>query len=216
MIRNIVWDFDGTLFDTYPAITKAFQAALNQNGFTAPLDWIESLAKQSLGYCAATLADHFHIDPDSFGQAFHTHYASVLPEDQPPFPGVIEILLAVCTKGGKNLIVTHRGKESMLVLLDAYKMTEYFEGFITHNDGYPKKPDPAAFQALLEKYNLRVTETLAVGDRDIDVLAGSAAGLVTCLFGHPQDDCSADIHIRSFDELSEYLTGYSDIIYKVR
>jgi phosphoglycolate phosphatase-like HAD superfamily hydrolase len=28
MFRNIIWDVDGTLFDTYPAIARAFKAAL--------------------------------------------------------------------------------------------------------------------------------------------------------------------------------------------
>ncbi len=32
MIRNIIWDADGTLFDTYPAIASAFQAAMADLG----------------------------------------------------------------------------------------------------------------------------------------------------------------------------------------
>ena len=48
MFRNIIWDVDGTLFDTYPAIAKAFRAALNDAGKDAALDWIEELAKISL------------------------------------------------------------------------------------------------------------------------------------------------------------------------
>jgi phosphoglycolate phosphatase-like HAD superfamily hydrolase len=38
MFRNIIWDVDGTLFDTYPAIAKAFQVALNDLGKDASLD----------------------------------------------------------------------------------------------------------------------------------------------------------------------------------
>ncbi|RPI81385.1 MAG: phosphatase, partial [Chloroflexi bacterium] len=145
MIRNIIWDFDGTLFDTYPAITRSFQAVLNQNGFTASPDWIESLAKQSLGTCADTLAAHFNLDPVAFGQAFLTSYGEVLPEAQPPFPGVIKVCQRICSTGGNNLIVTHRGRKSMLKLLDAYELTPSFVGFVTNDDGYPKKPDPTAF-----------------------------------------------------------------------
>ena len=29
MIKYLIWDLDGTLFDTYPAFTDAFLAALN-------------------------------------------------------------------------------------------------------------------------------------------------------------------------------------------
>ena len=48
MIRNIIWDADGTLFDTYPAIASAFKAALADLGKEAAVDWIESLAKKSV------------------------------------------------------------------------------------------------------------------------------------------------------------------------
>ncbi len=61
MIRNIIWDLDGTLFDTYPAITGAFQAALADLGKDAPLDWIDSLAKKSVGFCETSLSEHFQI-----------------------------------------------------------------------------------------------------------------------------------------------------------
>jgi phosphoglycolate phosphatase-like HAD superfamily hydrolase len=74
MIRNIIWDLDGTLFDTYPAIVKAFKAALNDFGKDAPLDWIEELARSSVGYCVATLADKYQLDEDQLGNAFGDHY----------------------------------------------------------------------------------------------------------------------------------------------
>ncbi|MGE5598647.1 MAG: HAD hydrolase-like protein, partial [Bacteroidota bacterium] len=35
MLRNIIWDVDGTLFDTYPPIAKAFQEALDELGIKA-------------------------------------------------------------------------------------------------------------------------------------------------------------------------------------
>jgi phosphoglycolate phosphatase-like HAD superfamily hydrolase len=48
---------------------------------------------------------------------------------------------------------------------------------------------------------LQREETMAVGDRDIDVLAGQAAGIFTCLFGLKTDEVVAHLTIISFDEL---------------
>lgn len=31
MVRNIIWDFDGTLFDTYPITVNSFRRALKDN-----------------------------------------------------------------------------------------------------------------------------------------------------------------------------------------
>ncbi len=40
MIRNLIWDLDGTLLDTYPAMTGAFVSALAELGL---LDWVRTL-----------------------------------------------------------------------------------------------------------------------------------------------------------------------------
>ena len=207
MFQNIIWDVDGTLFDTYPAIAKAFRAALNDWGQDASLDWIETLAKKSLGYCVSTLADKYHLSEKDIDQAFGEHYDHTKPEEQPLFPGVKAVCDYICSIGGKNVIVTHRGQESTEELLAANNMIQYFAGFLTRDDGYPKKPQPAAFEAILQKHNLQSKETLTVGDRDIDVLAGQAAGIFTCLFGSESESVEADLTISNFDELRHYLVS---------
>jgi phosphoglycolate phosphatase-like HAD superfamily hydrolase len=205
MFRNIIWDVDGTLFNTYPAIAKAFQVALNDFGKDASLDWIEGLAKVSLGYCVTTLASQSQLDENDFGQAFEKHYDLTPLEEQPPFPGVINVCEYICTLGGMNVIITHRGHEGTSELLSAHKMNHYFTACLARDDGYPKKPNPAVFEAMLKMCNLQREETIAIGDRDIDVLAGRAAGIFTCLFGLKVDGVIADLTINSFDELYRYL-----------
>ena len=76
---------------------------------------------------------------------------------------------------------------------------------VCRDDGYPRKPDPAAFEAALAIYHLEREETLTVGDRDIDILAGQAAGLFSCFYGDVTDGIQADLMISHFDELYEYL-----------
>jgi phosphoglycolate phosphatase-like HAD superfamily hydrolase len=205
MFRNIIWDVDGTLFDTYPAIARAFQLALNDLEKDASLEWIEVLAKTSLSYCVTTLANQCQLREEDIEQAFGEHYDRTPPEKQPPFPGVITVCEYICTLGGKNVIVTHRGREGTNDLLTANNMTHFFSGCLAREDGYPKKPHPAAFEAMLKTHNLQREETMAVGDRDIDVLAGQATGIFTCLFGLEADEVVAHLTIKSFDELYRYL-----------
>jgi HAD superfamily hydrolase (TIGR01549 family) len=207
MFRNIIWDVDGTLFDTYPAIAKAFRTALNDWGQESSLDWIETLSRKSLGYCVSTLADKYRLSEKDLGQAFEEHYDQAKPEEQPPFSGVKAVCAYICSIGGKNVIVTHRGQASTEELLAAHDMTQYFAGLLTRDDGYPKKPHPAAFEAMLQKHNLPGKETLTVGDRDIDLLAGQAAGIFTCLFGSASESVEADLTIGNFDELHHYLVS---------
>jgi len=208
MIRNIIWDVDGTLFDTYPAIARAFQAALMDFGYEAPFDWVAQLAQVSLGHCTATLAAQYDLDENEIGQKFNSHYNQVKPEDQPPFPGVVSICEYICSAGGKNVIVTHRGQLGTVELLDAHDMTRFFAGWITRNDGHAKKPHPAAFEAAIQQYGLQREATITVGDREIDISAGQAAGLFSCFFGCQEaadQGSAAEFRFHHFADLQAYI-----------
>ncbi len=201
--RNIIWDVDGTLFDTYPAMAAAMQAALAEFGVAAPRDRLEALARVSMDHCIAAVSEASDLDPEAVLEAFIRHYARTRPEDQPPFPGV----RAVCAAGGQNAIVTHRRRASTAALLAVHDMAPFFTGSITHDDGYARKPDPAAFVAAFELCGLPRAETMTIGDREIDILGGQAAGLFACLFGTPSDGLAPDLVIARFDELLPYLKG---------
>jgi HAD superfamily hydrolase (TIGR01509 family) len=211
MIRNIIWDLDGTLFDTYPAISGAFQAALADLGMEAPLDRIDGLAKISVGLCETTLAEEYHVSEEELDRNFIKRYDQISAEDQPPFPGAAALCKYICSTGGRNVIVTHRQQMGTVRLLAAHQLSDYFAGFLTSDDGYPKKPDPAAFIFALEKYALKRSETLAVGDREIDILAGQAAGLATCLFGPAIQGISADLIVSNLDQLHKYILSVNSI-----
>ena len=127
MIQNIIWDVDGTLFDTYPSIIATFQAVLNANGCSAPSEHIASLAQVSLQYCADTLAAEFGLDPDQTVELFSARYRQVSPADQPPFPGVVQVCQAVSALDGLNLVVTHRSLRSLKVLLEHHHLDRLSE-----------------------------------------------------------------------------------------
>jgi HAD superfamily hydrolase (TIGR01509 family) len=209
-IRNVIWDVDGTLFDTYPAIARAFRAALNDLGQDAPLRRIADLARESMGTCASTLASDYRVDLTRLEAAAAEHYERTRPDEQPPFPGVREICDRVCQAGGQNVIVTHRGSKGTAELLSANGLSGYFSGSVTHADGYPRKPDPSAFNAIIERHGLRRDETLAIGDRAIDVAAGRAAGVLTCFLGPADPAIDADLTISDFGELARILAAPDD------
>lgn len=204
-IRDIIWDVDGTLFDTYPAIARAFRAALRDAGHDAGPGRIIDLARQSLAHCTASLAAEYGLDQAGFEAAVARHYEATRPTDQPPFPGARELCERICEAGGQNLIVTHRGPRGTAELLAAAGLSELFSGSITRADPYPRKPDPAAFNAIIRRHGLRREATMAIGDRDIDVMAGKAAGVVTCFFGDAPGGVDPDITITDFRELAKLL-----------
>jgi phosphoglycolate phosphatase-like HAD superfamily hydrolase len=206
MIRNIIWDLDGTLFDTYPAMGRAFQlAAADLGADNVPIDFIISTARVSLDHCVDSLSQRYGFSADAIGDQFTRRYAQITPLDQPPFAGVREICELILSRSGLNVIVTHRRAAGTEKLLTTHQMTSLFADRVTADDGFANKPDPQSFLAMLDKHHLDKAETLAVGDRDIDVLAGQAAGLAVCYFGDTPHGVKPELSVSDFSELLTWL-----------
>ena len=126
-----------------------------------------------------------------------------------PQPFVRNTNLRNVLRGGHKVgvIVTHRGPQGTAELLAASGLSGLFSGCITAADAYPRKPDPAAFNEIIERHGLVRDETMAIGDRDIDVLAGRSAGLFTCFFGPVNADVDADLRIADLSELAGLLAA---------
>ena len=206
MIKNILWDLDGTIFDSYPAITYAISKSLNEMGLSVALNVIDGLARQSIEYCLITLSQRFKLDPDLLRARFADSYETVDPVRQLPFPGVREVCQLIHQCGGLNIIVTHRGIRSTQKLLGVHGLASCFDDIFSVEEGYPRKPNPAMILAALEKHHLNPAETLLVGDREIDTQAGRASGISTCLFSPLELSAPADIHISHFNQLVERLS----------
>lgn len=207
MYKNIIWDIDGTLFDTYPSIASAFQAALEDCGVSADIGYITGLAVKSLGYCVETLAEKYHLPEDRINELFGLHYDLIGYINQPPFPYATDVCRLVASLGGRNVIVTHRGAQGTKGLLMAHGMIDLFEGWITRDDGYPRKPDPAAFVASLGRFDLQKKETMAIGDRAIDIIAAQAAGIFACCYGTAGDNAQPDLCLQDYRVLHKFLAN---------
>ena len=205
MTKNIIWDVDGTLFDTRPAVTYAFSKALNQLGFSVALNVIDSLVRQSLDQCVDVLSQRLRLDPDSLRQKFNESYETVALANQPPFPGVSEVCQLIQHSGRRNVIVTDRSISFTQKLLAVHQLAGLFDSILSTAQGYPQKPDPTIVLEALEKYELNPATTLLIGSRSIDIQAGRSAGVWTCLFGNAEQSSAPDLRVETYSELLQLL-----------
>jgi len=207
VIRNLIWDFDGTLFDTYPAIVNSLRAAVGDLAVPPSFEKVRDMALVSIDGCLTTMSTTYDIPLEELEARFERHYRDVTADDQPPFDGVPEVCELICARGGLNLIVTHRRRSGMDRLLAAHGLADLIADTVScYDDGYPRKPDPAAFLMLIERHHLRLDETLAIGDRDIDILAAHAAGLPAALFAPTPTIVTAEFVLADFGALRRVVT----------
>jgi HAD superfamily hydrolase (TIGR01549 family) len=204
--RYLIWDFDGTLFDTYPALIKALECGLADYNLMVPRADIAALLSQTLDICIHTLTTQHGLNLEAFEERVSFHHRQTTFDDQPLFPGVVHALERFVAAGGINTIFTHRGHESLRRFLDHHGITPLFADTLSVDEGYPRKPDPAGFNALIEQHTMPRAEVLVIGDRDLDIQAGQAAGVATCMFqGVPSAGVFPDYRITTYDELETIL-----------
>jgi HAD superfamily hydrolase (TIGR01549 family) len=203
--QHLIWDVDGTLFDTYPAIARSMQAAARDLGAPVAYDEVMRLVLVTVDHCVTTLTATYALAADQLEELFDQRYRTITPEDQPPFAGAEAVCKYIRSRGGLNLIVTHRRRLGLDRLLATHRLTDYFADILSHDDAYPRKPDPAAFIALIEKHQLPRAATLGVGDRDIDILAAQASGIRAAFFGTNTGATAPDFTFTDFTQLLHYV-----------
>ena len=176
--NDFFWDFDGTLFDTYPRIGRAIQNALKDLGKDILLDTIAPLAKVSLLHAAKTLVPE---QPEEAMRRYRVHAEEEGYESMQPYPGARRMLEAVCAHGGHNYLYTHRNRTAVDALRH-YGLDVFFADFVTGEDGFPPKPAPDALLHLIKKHGLSPDQCIMLGDRDIDLQSGINAGTACALF----------------------------------
>ncbi len=206
MVRDIIWDFDGTLYDTYPGISDIFKEALQSLGIEAGKDEILPLLHKSFADVYEYYSKKYSISPDMIRKRFRAEEAKISVVGSPPFKGADEILSLVIERGGSNFIYTNRSS-SIYRFLEHHDFIKHFKEIITSDDGFGIKPSPKSINHLIDKYSLERDEVLMVGDRSVDIEAAVNADVKSCYFnthGLPID-LNVDIYIESLEELKPYI-----------
>lgn len=179
LFTHCIWDFDGTLFDTYPRIVKAIQKALRDFGHKVSYEEIFPLAKQSISVAMKTLEERYGTE--SLHPRYRHHEDTMSKVDVLPYPGIPQLLTALHQAGCKHYIYTHRGASTHEYIENA-GLIPLFADIITKHNGFPAKPAPDAIQSLLKKHDISPIKAAMIGDRDIDVVSGINAGIAGILY----------------------------------
>lgn len=201
MFKHIIWDFDGTLFDTYPTITMAFKAALEEEGIYEPSEKIMSLMKITESSAVEYYMTHYGASCD-IREKYKKRRKVMEPLYVKPFKNVCDVLGLISQAGKNNYLYTHRGQSSV-EFLKAFDIYDYFTDFITKENNFKRKPDPEALLYLIDKHSIRPEEAVMVGDRDIDLMAARNAGISACFFDCDNSGESevADFRITDMEQL---------------
>lgn len=206
MFKNIIWDFDGTLFNTYPAMVYAFKRALEDREIKESEENILEHMKVSFYTAAKHFTELYKLD-SRFVEEYRVYEKNSDLGKIIPFAYAKEVCRELINKGGRNFILTHREEDTALKILDFHDMTELFTEVVTIDKGFKRKPDIEGFIYLINKYDMNKAETLVVGDRDIEIIGAKNSGAKSCLYNTNKAYISleADYIVSSLKDLEKII-----------
>ena len=180
-VRHLFWDFDGTLYDSYPQVQSAFIKGLEALGLTGMLTNEEMMKrlKISVYSTARWYAEQAGLEAQKIIETYHSFRSVEI--NFPPYEGMESCLRSLSEAGYRHYLYTHRDHKAV----DQLKqdgLWELFDDAVLRTDGFPDKPAPDALLALMARNGLTPDECAMVGDRGIDIEAGHNAGMSGYLF----------------------------------
>ncbi len=179
----ITFDLDGTLVDSLRDLSDSANEMLAQYG-APPLD--EETVGNMVGEGAATLVKRVlaarapHVPTHEALTMFLAIYDDRLLRHTRPYDGIPEVLQQL---GASAILAVLTNKpeaasERLLVDLD---LRRHFRWVIGGDTPFGRKPQPRAFQALMQNAGVAPDETVLVGDSAIDVRTARNAGARLCV-----------------------------------
>ena len=205
--KQIIFDFDGTLSDSYPSFVKAMKTVMQRYGIEKSAEEIYLLLKK---YSTA-----YVFDTCGFGEfksdakrQFRELSDELLRSEATPMAGAENILRFIAENGGYSYIYSHSG-DIVLSNVKRWGLEGYFQDYQLGDTEFPRKPAPDALLNLMKKNGLNADECVMVGDRDIDILAGKNAGVAGILMDtegyYPQ--LSVEYRISELKDIQDCLSA---------
>lgn len=211
MMDYILFDFDGTVFDTAEGITKCVQYALNKMG-------IEAQASELMCFAGPPLMEMFALkygmsDEESkkATELYRERYAPVGWSECRPFEGMHEMLLRLKAEGKTLAVATSKPEHLALKILGEYGMLDDFDLVCgaTLDGSRSKKWEVVEY--ALGRLGISSDQAVMVGDRKYDVIGAKKCGLdcVGVRFGYAEEgeleEHGAVYVAETPDDLFEYL-----------
>ena len=211
----ILFDLDGTITDSAPAITSSLARTFALLGRPVPT------AAELLAYVGPPMLDAFQeyagmsIDESVAAIAvYRAEYHGAAALDTAVFPGIAGLLERIHAAGIPLALATSKPELSAIAILTHFNLAKYFTATVgaSPDDTRSNKADIVAEAlARLAATGVDTSGAVLVGDRSYDAIGAAANGIPAILvewgYGSPAEAEAATAVVHSTDQLGKLLLG---------
>jgi phosphoglycolate phosphatase len=187
----IVFDWDGTLFDSTALITRCIQAACADVGVAVPsardASYVIGMGLiEALQHAAPGLPRERY--PELGSRYRHHYFAS--QHEVVLFEGTLEMLQALKARHHWLGIATGKSRRGLDEALHSVQLKHLFDGSRTA-DETASKPDPRMLLELMREFGVDAARTLMIGDTTHDLQLAANAGAAAVGVGYGAHEVEA-------------------------
>jgi len=181
----IVFDWDGTLFDSTALITRCIQAACADLGTAVPSD---KDASYVIGLGLAEALQHAapQLPAERYGELGlrYRHHYLASQDDVVLFDGTVEMLRALKARRHRIGVATGKTRRGLDDVLRKSGLDDVFDATRTA-DETASKPNPLMLHELMHELGVAPERTLMVGDttHDLQLAANAGAASIGVSYG---------------------------------
>lgn len=206
-LRGVLFDWDGTLLNSYAADTAAYLAMFRE--MEIPWGLAELEAHYSPNWYRVYQAARLPRSKwDAADRVWRTHYAKQAPR---LLPGARRVLASVARRHALGL-VTSGDRDRVHRQLRDFRLWEHFAARVCSGDTRLRKPHPAPLRLALRQMRLHPKDTVYVGDSPEDLQMARSAGVraaIAILGPFPTEKrlraAKPDLLLESIEDLPEAL-----------
>jgi phosphoglycolate phosphatase len=181
----IVFDWDGTLFDSTALIVRCMQAACRDIGVAVPSDEVAAYViglglRDALEHAVPGLAPERYPE---LGLRYRHHYLA-RHQELVLFDGTLEMLQALKMRNHLLAVATGKNRSGLDAALNIAQLQGVFDATRTA-DETASKPHPRMLLELMDELGAEPARTLMIGDttHDLQLAANAGAARVGVSFG---------------------------------
>ena len=184
MYKACIFDLDGTLTDTLESLTYSVNLTLQELGLLQITheqckafvgSGARRLIEQSLQAAGDEKAEHIEEAMEAYGRIFKKHCTYHVA----PYDGIVKMLQELKNQGIKLAVLSNKPHLQTQDVVTTFFDEGVFACVLGQQEHIPRKPDPAAVWMILEELGVSKKECLYIGDSDVDMKTGAAAGVDT-------------------------------------